>query len=148
MGQVSKKYLPPKVQERILNLFLSSIALCSNKEKAASFLEDLLTPTEKIMLAKRVSIAFMLENGYDYGTIRNIIKVSTPTIATVSLWLKEKGEGYRQIIGKIKKREGTREAWQEIVDAIEEYFTIVPGRDWSKAKKDLWKHRQKRQKAF
>lgn len=148
MTQVSRRPLSPKVQERILNLFLNSFTLCSDKESASHFLEDLLTPTERMMLAKRLSIAFMLLQGYDYQTIKSTLKVSSPTVGKVSLWLKEKGEGYRRIINKIKKNERTKVIWDSIVDSIEDLFSTSPGRDWSGAKKKLWQHRRQRQKAF
>lgn len=148
MAQVSRRSLPVKTRERIFDLFLTSISLCSNKENAASLIEDLLTPTEKIMLSKRFCIAFMLVNGYSYGLIRETLRVSISTIGTVSLWLKQKGNGYRMVINMIKTREQTKKIWEEIVDGIEDYLSLVPGKNWHETRKQLWQHRRNREKPF
>ena len=69
MTQVSKRFLQKQVEERILDLFWTSLSSLSAKDKVSLFLDDLLSPTEKLMLSKRVAIAFMLMKGYDYPTI-------------------------------------------------------------------------------
>jgi len=148
MAQVSRRYLDEKTKQRIFSLFVSAIVSCNSKESAALFIEDLFTPTEKIMLSKRLSIAFMLLNNYDYRTISDTLKVSLATIGNVSLWLKNKGMGLKNTISKIKKREEMRKIWEEIADAVEEIMASAPGRNWSQSKKQLYKNRLKRQKAF
>lgn len=148
MSQVSKRPLQEKTRVRIYNLFLQSVSLCSTPEKATSLIEDLLTPTEKIMLSKRFCIAFMLINGYSYGLIRETLRVSISTIGTVSLWLKQKGNGYRMVINMIKTREQTKKIWEEIVDGIEDYLSLVPGKNWHETRKQLWQHRRNREKPF
>ena len=148
MSQVSKRPLQEKTRIRIYNLFLQSVSLCSTSEKATSLIEDLLTPTEKIMLSKRFCIAFMLVNGFSYDLIRETLRVSISTIGTVSLWLKEKGTGYRMVINMIKTREKTKKIWEEIVDGIEDYMSLVPGKNWRETRKQLWQHRRNREKPF
>ena len=55
------------------------ILLRLQKHGGKAFLEELLTPTEQIMLAKRLAIIFMLiENRSYYRIIKNL-KVSTST---------------------------------------------------------------------
>lgn len=148
MPQVSRRYLNQKTQEKIFSLFISSIIMCNSKDMAVSLVEDLLTPTERIMLSKRFSIAYMLLEGYDYGSIIQVLKVSRTTIGHVSLWLKEKGEGLRQVIHKIKKNESTKETLQEIQDVFEELLPNVRGQNWSESKKWLWQRRRERVKPF
>lgn len=148
MAQISRRYLNDKTKQRIFSLFVSAIVSCNSKESAASFLEDLFTPTETIMLSKRFSIAFMLLNNYDYRTIGDTLKVSLATIGNVSLWLKSKGVGLKNIISKIKKNEEMRKVWEEIVDAVEELIASAPGKNWEQSKSELYKNRLERQKAF
>lgn len=148
MGQVSKRQLSSKTKERIFSLFLNGISLCSSADKAASLIDDLLTQTEKIMVAKRFCIAFMLTNGYDYRTIQDTLKVSLTTIGTVALWLKEKGNGYRMIFKMIRKKESAQKIWEEIADGVEDYMSLVPGRNWSETRRQLWQNRRDRQKPF
>jgi len=127
MAQVSRRFLKPKVQERIISLFLSSIVLTGSQEAAVSFIDDLLTPTEKIVLAKRLSIAFMLLEGYDYDSIEDTLKVSRPTIGTVSVWLKTKGDGVRTIVKKIKRNESLQKIWNDIKESVADVLTTSHG---------------------
>ncbi len=148
MSQVSKRFLQKKTQDRIITLFTDSILLCDTREKSVSFLDDLLTPTEKVMLSKRFSIAFMLLENYDYSTICQILKVSRSTIGKVSYWLKEKGNGFREIYEQLKQKDFTREVINEIQDIIEEFIASTRGQNWSISKKMLWQKRHDKIKPF
>ena len=123
MTQVSRRLVNKRIEERILSLFLAAIVLAQDKNLAASFIEDLLTPTEKVMLAKRFSIAFMLLEGYKYEVIEGTLKVSRATVGSVALWLKHKGEGIRKVREKIKRNEAMGKIWKEIKEGIVEILT-------------------------
>lgn len=127
MAQVSRRFIKPEVQERIISLFLASIVLTGSKDAAANFIDDLLTPTEKIVLAKRLSIAYMLIEGYDYDVISDTLKVSRPTIGSVSIWLKLRGKGVRALISKIKRSESLRSIWHGIVESMADILTTSYG---------------------
>lgn len=148
MTQVSRRAINSKTQDRILSLFLTSIVLCKNPSDASLFIEDLLTPTEKVMLSKRFSIAYMLHQGYSYDNIQDILKVSRTTVGHTALWLKRSGKGLIGMIGKIKRNEMTK----KILDDIEEGFLDIiahsKGVDWRRAQSDLWKFRREKRKEF
>lgn len=148
MPQVSKRFLNKKTEERIFSLFLGSIISCNSKDTALSLIEELLTPTEKVMLAKRFSIMFMLLEGYDYETIEETLKVSRSTVGYTSTWLKLKGVGIKRIIEKIKRDEALKSIWVELQDGILDILSNSKGVNWSKAKSMLWQSRHDRQKAF
>lgn len=148
MTQVSKRVIQQKVQDRIFTLFVASILKCNSKEIAVALIEDLLTPTERIMLSKRFSIAYMLLKGYDYDSISEILKVSRTTIGKVSYWLKEKGSGMRTIIQKIQRDDSIRHILEEIQDSVAELAFSAPGQSWSTLKTMLWASRRARKKVF
>lgn len=148
MSQVSRRYLNQRTQEKIFSLFISSIIMCNSKDMTVSLVEDLFTPTERIMLAKRFSIAYMLLEGYGYDSIIQVLKVSRTTVGHVSLWLKEKGMGLRQVIGKIKRNESNKEMLQGIQDIFEELLANARGQNWSESKRWLWQRRRERIKPF
>lgn len=81
-------------------------------------LNDLLTPTEKIMLGKRLAIAFLLEKGYDQRTIHSIMNVSVSTVNGVNYWLKNKGDGYRRAIAMVRREE----KWQSFMHHLDDTF--------------------------
>lgn len=150
MAQLSKRFVSREIQERMFEIFWQSLALCKNKQSVASFLEDLLTPTEKIMLAKRVSIAFLLLKNYDYQAINQTLKVSNQTIWLVKAWLNTKGQGYRKILNEILKLEQWEKFWQDLDTIIQKILFPTPGKgvNWKEARRKQWKTIRKRQKAF
>jgi uncharacterized protein YerC len=148
MTQVSRRILSQKVQERIFHLFTNALVKCDSRGSAASFIEDMLTPTEQVMLSKRFSIAFMLLEGYDYETIKRMLKVSTATIGRVASWFKIKGEEVRRIINRIKRDESMKKAVEEIMDSILEIIGTAPGQDWKSTRKMLWHSKKLREKPY
>lgn len=108
MTQVSKYPIPKEIADRIFDVFLKTLVEIQNKEEADQFMSDFLTPTEKIMLAKRLAIAFLLEKGYDYRTIQRMIRVSAATITSVNIVRKYGSNGYKNLIGKILRDESLK----------------------------------------
>jgi len=146
MTQISKRILRKKVQERVFEIFLKSFGKIRNERQAGAFIEDIFSSTEKVMLAKRVSIAFLLSQGYDHRSICSLLKVGMGTVSRVHSKLKEKGSGYRWVIGQIKKEEGIKELLQD----MESLFTALPpkGRNWSRWRKARLARERARTKAF
>lgn len=129
MTQVSKYPLSKNTEQRLYSLFWETIAELNSPAKSEEFFNDLLTPTEKVMLAKRLAIAVMLIKGYEYASIRSIINVSPSTIGSVSLWLKYSGKGYRDTVEKLLKKERVK----EVVDTIDSLLeTIKPEKTYFK----------------
>lgn len=91
-----QKISKPEV-ERLLNEFCQAISVLKNSQEIMNFITDLLTKKEVVMLAKRIKIAKLLLEGENYSKIREILKVGNSTIARVSQWLAESGEGFRLI---------------------------------------------------
>lgn len=148
MAQVSKRFLQKKVEERILDLFWTSLSALSTKEEVALFLDDLFTPTEKLMLSKRLAIAFMLMKGYDYASINERLKVSDPTIWNVKISLVHRGKGYKMAIQNIMGREKWEKFWQDLDHFFEQLLPPRPGTNWKEARRKQWEKRRKQEKPF
>ncbi len=75
--------------------------------KIASFLEDLLTPTEIRNLSVRLRIAKMLIAGVSQRGICIALNTSLITTNKVNNWLKKSGQGFKNVVSelpvKIKK---------------------------------------------
>lgn len=116
MTKISRKRLESQVEKRIYEIFSETIVSLDNPQKVEEFFNELISPTEKLMLAKRLAIAILLEKGYTYEDIISVLKVSRTTIQSVSLWYKFRGIGYKKAVDKyinrIKK--------QDFIDNIEE----------------------------
>lgn len=143
MAQLSKRVLQKNVEEKILDLFWTSISMLSAKEKVALFLDDLLSPTEKLMLGKRLAIAFMLMKGYDYPSINNRLKVSDSTIWNVKTNLTYKGKGYKMVIEQIMNKEKWGKFWQDLDHFFEQVLPPRYGTNWKEARRKQWEKRSK-----
>ncbi len=113
MSQVSKYPISAKVADRIFEIFIKAVIEIKNKEEAMQFIADFLTPTEKIVLSKRIAIAFLLEQAYDFRTIQQLIKVSAPTVSSVNTARMYGSLGYRKIIARIRSDEKTKKIFED-----------------------------------
>lgn len=138
MAQVSSRQLSEKVHSEITSIFLEVLSSLKTSEDTAIFLKDFLTPTEKIVLAKRLAIAFMLKKKYSYESIRSILKVSAPTIASVNLRVKFSGKGYNKVLDKLLKYEKINDIFDKVETALLNTLTIGRGKGtgvWRELKK-------------
>lgn len=102
MPQVSKNPVRKDTEKKIRKAFIKALVDIRSEREMERYIFDLLTPTERIMLAKRLAIAALLIEGLPYREIAERLKVSTATIGRVNLWLGTAGDGYRLAIKKIK----------------------------------------------
>ncbi len=147
MSQVSKYPISREIADRIFELFLETFVEIKNKEDADQFVSDLLTPTEKIMLAKRLAIAFLLEKGYDYRTIQRIIRVSSPTITGVNVIRLHGSDGFRKIVRKIMAQEQLVDFFEDVVSKALSLPAQAQGKGtgtWRYLKQELDKHREEK----
>lgn len=80
---------------------INSFRAVRNPIETANFLQDLLTAREIKNLAKRLRIAKLLLNNVTYEEIVRTVHVSYATIAKVSTWLSQGGEGFRNVIARL-----------------------------------------------
>ncbi|MBI2442709.1 MAG: hypothetical protein HYV40_02230 [Candidatus Levybacteria bacterium] len=125
MSQVSKYPVNKEVEERISQLFQSAITKLHSTKDVEEFLNDFLSPVEKVVLAKRLAIALLLSKGYGYSSIQDILKVTYPTIASVSVTLKYGGKGYKKLLSVILQDEKSDAFWGKFEDIL---TSLPPGR--------------------
>ena len=124
MAQVSKRVLTKNIQERLFQNFWEMFADIKKAKEIQTFLEDFLSPTERIMLAKRMAIAILLSRGYDQRTISSMLKVSTATINKIAMYINTKTAGYQLLLKKYSQKESLKKLVQE----LERYFyRLQPG---------------------
>ncbi|MDP2860543.1 MAG: YerC/YecD family TrpR-related protein [bacterium] len=147
MAQVSKHPISKAVEERIFEIFSEAVRDLKNPAEIREFFSDFLSPTEEIMLAKRLAISVLLAKEYSYEDIKKILRVSPPTISRVAGFLKYTGEGYKRVVEKILTDEKAEEFWQKIDDVL---HGLVPpkAQNWSYWRKDLEEKKRRRKKPF
>lgn len=117
MPLVSKRKLYRKIEDKMFETFWEAISKLKSKEEIRSFVSDLLSPVERMMIAKRLAIAALLLRNYSYDSIKDTLKVSGATIAKVSLVLNN-NQGYKVAVNKIARSEATREFWHDIENLL------------------------------
>ena len=80
--------------------------------EAKSFLKDLLTTSEQLMIARRIQIAKQLMQGQTHEAIREDLGAGYGTITQVDHWLNDGNDGYGQVLKKRKTKE------QKKIDSI------------------------------
>ncbi|KKQ27844.1 MAG: TrpR like protein, YerC/YecD [Candidatus Levybacteria bacterium GW2011_GWA2_37_36] len=150
MSQISNYPISKIIADRIFEIFLITITQLKDKAEADQFISDLLTPTEKIMIAKRLAIAFLLEKKYDYRSIQKLLRVSTGTITTVNLARNLGSNGYKKVISKIIKKENLVNLFDKtLVKLLAMPSALEKGRStWTYLKNQAENQRKKRQKIF
>lgn len=81
--QVSKQRLNKTIEKQIYSLLHQLVADIKTTEEANILLTDLLSDTERQVIAKRLAIALFLDKGRSYENIKSTLKVSSATIASV-----------------------------------------------------------------
>jgi len=82
--QVSSKSLSAKKQQEVFARFHFLLADAKQPEEIKQLLATFLTETEHLVLAKRLTIYYLLNKGKSYTQIKNELQVSSATISTVS----------------------------------------------------------------
>lgn len=147
MTQVSRIPLRKEIEQRVYEVLMESIAVARSRNTVTRLLDDLLSPTERLMIAKRLSIALLLLKKYDQRTISRWLKVSLGTVSKVSLALQKGRGGYQAVIGSILRKEELKALIEKIDDALADMFPPV-SRDWHHWRRQRWEAKIADQKPF
>lgn len=147
MAQVSKYPIPRSLAERIFEVFLKSLVKTKSTNEAKVLADDLFTPVEKIMLAKRLGIAFLLLKGYSFREIVRILRVSLPTIALVNEKINYGSKGYQMVLTRVAKEEKIERFFEGILETL----SSIPARSskggalWRNLRDESQKTRRKKE---
>lgn len=113
-------------RSRMLDEFFQMIAEIQDKKAAESFFKDLLTPSEALMLTRRIEIAKLLLAGWNFRDISKKLKVGANTVNYVNRWLFTGFGGY---LSELKKAKNVRD-----------YRNTIPTTEWEMIKKKYPAH--------
>ncbi len=125
MPHVSRKKLKKKVFLRINSQFIEKLTQLNSKSGVHWFTEVLLTPTEKTMMAKRISIILMLENEYPFWVIEKTLKVTQQTILRFWKHMKQRPDLFKFKTTNRKVGKKPNNFWKEFEDM---FFLGMPKR--------------------
>lgn len=96
MAKVQHRQLKKGELEVLQQELFETLQRLGVKEKGREFLDDLLTESEKVMLARRIQIAKRLLLGESFEEIARTLRVGAATIQEVDRWLQRKFDHYRR----------------------------------------------------
>jgi len=109
MPHISKRRLGKKAEKELIRNFELVLAKISKETEMQDFLGSLLTPTERIMLAKRLAIVVLLKEDVPQTSISNALNVTQATVSRMQLFLEARGEGYNIAFKKLANEEAVVE---------------------------------------
>lgn len=88
MIQLSKRRVKPFAMSKMFSLLFDVLGKQENNKKFDIVFDGLFSPTEKIMIAKRVAIFLLISRGEEWKTIRDTIMVSLASISKCQMILR------------------------------------------------------------
>lgn len=113
MAKVKSHRIDPKEKYRIINEFFEIISNLKSKKEIVDFFVGLLTPSEVVMMARRIQVAKMIVEGKGYDEIMRRLKVSCQTVTKIEHWLHGKGEEYDIWISRCLNELNRREKYND-----------------------------------
>ncbi len=145
MTRISQYPINNNLLTKLFELFFEVVGKKNNSEEFKNTIADLLSPTERIMIAKRIAIIYLLLKKIDYVTIADVLKVSSSTIGKFQIII-ENSTGIVPTFKKLLRNERISQFLEEI------YLTFrgpgVPGVDWSSAWKQKLELERKKQQGI
>jgi len=109
MPHISARKLKKEVFQEINKRLIDSFADIKDKRLLKSFVDELLTSTEKIMLAKRLAVIFMLSEKFSFYRIQKSLKISTQT--AMRMYGSFKSGKFNNITKVLNKEKDKRNFW-------------------------------------
>ncbi|MBI2674429.1 MAG: hypothetical protein HYX22_01700 [Candidatus Yanofskybacteria bacterium] len=123
--KVRPRKLEGKDRMKYLDTLYTAMSSLKSREEIKSFMRDLLTESERVMLGRRILIAKKLLEGKLYTEIIQEMKVGMDTIMRVHRWLEDENTGYEKAIKELDKTLKVRE---EKIEKYRNYPTTEFGR--------------------
>ena len=97
-----------KWKDRLTDQLCEALLSLNSVDEMYGFLEDVATIGEIRALAQRLEVARLLDEGYTYPQIAQQTGASTATISRVKKFLEYGADGYRAVLGNLKKSAETK----------------------------------------
>lgn len=115
--KTSSQHMNQKIQNQVYAIFYQVLHDSKNEVEVEHVLRALMSDTEILAVAKRLAIAVFLDKGHSYEHIKNVLKVSSATIASVAESMNDRG--MQMALQKVKADEWA-EVWSaKISNALE-----------------------------
>lgn len=101
MVNLTKKYVGEKKIIKVNQLMFEILNKARDKEDFLAIIKDILSPPEQLMVARRISIIYLLLKGIDQTSISRYLKCSRATVAKFSLLFYNKKSKVISVINEL-----------------------------------------------
>jgi uncharacterized protein YerC len=108
--RTSQEKLNPSFKNQIIKTLAQTLADLKDLDEVETFLRDFFTESEYEAFSKRLAISYWLKKGRSYANIKQNLKVSSATVASVQSIMKSKG--FQLALKKIEAEEWAN-VWSE-----------------------------------
>ena len=105
MVNLSKIPVDQKKLSKLYHLLFEIVNKVRDKDDFLGLIKDILSPSEQLMVAKRIAIIYLLMKGVDQSAIAEYLKTSRATVAKFSLLFYDKETQLIAIISKLLSKE-------------------------------------------
>jgi len=127
MPHVSKIEIDPKTRKEIQQTFETVLAKL-NKKEVHEFLFSILSTTERTMLAKRLAIITLLQEGVDDSDISKALGVTRVTVERMKLFLNLHPKGFEIARKKINEDKLMQEMKKALIGFAKYSINAAAGR--------------------
>jgi uncharacterized protein YerC len=119
-----------EIEEKSWSNFLSRLKKTPSSKKTEIIFNALLSPEEKIVLARRLAVVLLLKQGKSYTEISQILGVAPQTISAVKKSISKKFYNpYKKVPKKISPLPG-RSFFDELADTLSRFPTYKGKGRW------------------
>ena len=115
MPHVSPRRLNKKTFQMLMRQFYNALEEADARTKVALMFKEIFTKTEKVMLAKRITLIYLLSKEMPFEKIGEILHLSSATISRYSVG-KER-EKYRETLRILRRRGKFLDILEKILQA-------------------------------
>lgn len=132
MIRISKFKLRDGVLEKVFDLFFKVVGERNSRKEFNDIIENLLTPVERIMIAKRIGVMYLILRKIDQRSISDTLKVSTATVSRCSLII-SRNNHFKKSLQKIARNKKISLLFVDIFNAFRS--PSMPTVNWTAAQK-------------
>lgn len=128
MPHLSRFKLSKRAEEEIVKNLEIVLTKLSKEDDMKEFLLSLLTPTERVMLAKRLSMVVLIKEGVPESHIASTLHVTRETVSRMQLFLEARGKGYDSAFNKLKNDKLLKEFRTFLIDLVKYALSASGGK--------------------
>lgn len=117
--KASAQKMNARIKNQVYNILHQVLNDCRNEEEVETVLKSLMSDAEIMALAKRLAIAVFLDKGHSYEHIKDVLKVSSATIASVADSMNQ--SGMQLALQKVKAERWAEEWSQKIANFLKKF---------------------------